>query len=82
MIVSVRTPFVGFGFNMPLPGTLIEMPDEIARQMLSQGLVDKYETAIEPVPALEKKRLLESLPADLPRPRKTRGSSRKSVTKP
>jgi hypothetical protein len=82
MIVVVRAPFVGFGYNMPAAGTLIEVHDDIARQMLNQGMVARYETKVEPVPEIKKNELSELLPQGLQRPRKMRGSSRKSVTKP
>ena len=77
MMVVVKAPFVGFGYNMPAAGTLIEVHDDIARQMLNQGMVSRYETKVEAVPEIKKNAPLESLPADLPRPRKMRGSSRK-----
>lgn len=82
MLLIVKTPFVGHGFNMPAPGTRIEVPDDLARHLMSIGVADRYETKIDPVPPVIKKKepSESSRPAPAPR-KKTRKRSKKSATK-
>ena len=82
MMLIVKTPFVGLGYNMPAPGTLLDVTEDKARELLGMGVAQRYEMKVDPVPMEVKKNApLESLPADLAPPPKTRRSSRKSATK-
>ena len=82
MMLIVKTPFVGLGYNMPAPGTLLDVTEEKARELLGMGVAQRYEMKVDPVPAEVKKNApSESLPADLAPPPKTRRNSRKSATK-
>lgn len=83
MKLLVKVPFVGHGFNMPAPGTLIDVSEELAGHLLGLDVVDRYEMKIDTPPAEVKKKPepSESSQAD-PAPRKrTRRRSKKSATK-
>ena len=51
MQVIVTAPFVGCGFNMPAPGSLLEVSEEVGRELLGAGCVARYETKVDPLPA-------------------------------
>ena len=56
MLVVVK-PWVGLGFNMPAPGTLIDPSEPVRSQLLGMGVCQRYETAIDPLPDnIEKKK--------------------------
>jgi hypothetical protein len=60
MIVIVTVPFVGLGFQMPTPGTLFDVDDELARKLLGMNVVRRYEMKVDPLPPeLKKKGLSE-----------------------
>ena len=81
MIVIVKTPFVGYGFNMPNPGELLNVPDDLAHTLLGMDVVSRYETKVDPLPEVKKNEPSGSSQA-APAPRKrTRRSSKKSVKK-
>ena len=82
MMLMITRQFVQQGFNMLPVGTLIDVPEDKARELLGLGVAHRYETKVDPVPAeVKKNEPLESLPADpAPQP-KTRQNSRRSVTK-
>ena len=82
-MLKVLKPFVGFGYNMPAPGTLIDPPEPQRSEILGMGLADAYETKIMPVPDEVKKKptpSASSRPAQAPR-RKTRKKSKRSAKK-
>jgi len=58
MMVVVITPFVGTiggqNFNMPAPHTLLDVSDEVARELLGMGVVQRYEMKVDPVPEVKK----------------------------
>ena len=58
MIVIVTVPFVGLGFNMPAPGTLIDADDELARKLLGMKVVQRYEMKVDKLPPELKKKAL------------------------
>lgn len=57
MIVVVTTPFVGYGYNMPAVGEVLEVSDELGRELLGMGVVHRFETKIDPLPEVKKKGL-------------------------
>lgn len=82
MVLIVKRPFVGHGFNMPAPGSLIDPPAEVAEHLIGIDVAERYETKIQEVPAEVKKaeRLASSRPAQAPRKR-TRKNSKRSAKK-
>jgi len=83
MMVVIKTPFVGYGLNMPAPGELYDLPEDTARELLGIGVVTRYETKVDPLPDNIKKKERRSV---LSRPGRaqlgrTRKSSLKSATK-
>ena len=56
MMIVVTTPFVGLGYNMPAPGTLLDVSEDKARQLLGMGVASRYETKVDPLPAEVKKK--------------------------
>jgi len=66
MIVVITTPFVGtvggVAYNMPAPGTWLEVSDEAGRQLLGMGVAERYEMKIDPVPPVLKKKRSELSP--------------------
>jgi hypothetical protein len=82
MILTVKRPFVGQGFNMPAPGTLIEVSNEVGAYLVGIDVADPYETKVLPLPDIKKKiePSASSPVARQPR-RKTRKNSKKSARK-
>jgi len=82
MLLKVKRPFVGHGFNMPAPGTIIQTDDATGEYLLGIDVAETYEVKITNVPKEVKKgeRLESSRPAQAPRKR-TRRVSKKSVKK-
>ena len=65
MIVVVKTPFVGTvdgrTFNMPAPGTRLDVTDHQGEMLLGMGVVDPLVTKVLPMPEeVKKKRPSES----------------------
>ena len=60
MIVIVTRQFVGFGYNVPAVGSLLDVPDDKARQLLSTGAVERYEMKVDPLPPEIKKKELSA----------------------
>jgi hypothetical protein len=82
MIVSVAVPFCGHGFNMPAPGTLLDVHDDLANHLVSIGVCSRYETKVVALPEVKKTvEPLASVPAVPAPPAPTRKRSRKSATK-
>ena len=58
MIVVVVKPFVGtvggIAYNMPAPGTRLDVSDEAGRQLLGMGVAQRMETKIDPLPEVKK----------------------------
>lgn len=82
MIVIVVTPWVGLGYNMPAPGTRLEVSEELGRQLLQMGVVQRFETKIDPVPEVKKNGGLSGLSQVVPVHRlKMPPSSAKFATK-
>jgi len=83
MLIIVTTPFVGHGYNMPAPGTLLDPPDDLAHHLIEINVARVYETKVTALPDEIKKKQVRSVssrPVRAPTTR-TRKSSRKSVTK-
>ena len=60
-MLQVVRQFVGYGFNMPQVGSLIDPPIDIGRQLIAEGLAVVYEDKIMPLPEkLEKKKRSQS----------------------
>lgn len=53
-MLIVTTPFVGYGYNMPAPGALIDPPAAVADELLAMGVVARYEAKIDPLPDIKK----------------------------
>lgn len=81
MLVVVTIPFVGLGFNMPAPGTLLDVTDEVGREMLGLGVVRRYETKVDPLPEVVKKKPSGLSQVDPVRRQPTRPNLRRYVTK-
>ena len=85
MILRVTKPFVGLGFNMPAPGTVIDVDDDVAEQLLGMRVAARYEQKILPMPEVlksePKKKVLPSSPVARPAPKKTRRSWRELLTR-
>ena len=60
MIVIVTRQFVGFGYNVPTVGSLLDVPDETARKLLGTGAVERYEMKVDPLPPEIKKKELSA----------------------
>ena len=83
MSLIVTSHFVGHGYNMPAPGTLIDPSPDIAEILIGLGVAHEYKTkVIQPPDEIKKKQTLSvsSRPGRAPTTR-TRKSSKKSVTK-
>ena len=83
MSLIVTSPFVGHGYNMPAPGTLIDPSPEVAEILIGLGVAHEYKTKVlEPPNELKKKQTL-SVSSRLGRAQttRTRKNSKKSVTK-
>ena len=81
-VVTVKRPFVGHGFNMPRPGELIQVSEELAAHLLAADIVEQYETKVMGLGDVKKNtRQSASSPAARPRRQRTRKSSKRSVTK-
>ena len=80
-MLIVKIPFVGHGYNMPAPRSLIDPPEPLRSHLLSIGVCERYETKVDPVPEVKKNEPSESLPADPVATKPTRRRSRKSATK-
>jgi len=65
MIVVVTRPFVGTvggrTFNMPAPGTLFDVSDDIAHALMGMDVAARYENKVDPVPPVLKKKRLSGL---------------------
>ena len=84
MLVIVTTPFVGHGYNMPAPGTLLDPPDDLAHHLIEINVARVYETKVTALPDEIKKKQVRSVssrPVRAPVTKGTRKSSKKSVTK-
>ena len=83
MSLIVTVPFVGHGFNMPAPGTLIDPSPDIAEILIGLGVAHEYKTKVlEPPGELKKKRQPSASSRRVRAPTsRTRKSSKKSVTK-
>ena len=46
MSLIVTVPFVGHGFNMPAPGTLIDPSPDIAEILIGLGVAHEYKTKV------------------------------------
>lgn len=81
-MLIVKAPFVGFGYNMPNPGELIDPDPKVAEHLVSIGVAEQYETKVMPPPVeVKKNEPSESSRPARAAPKKTRKSSRKSATK-
>ena len=56
MIVIGTRQFVGFGYNVPVVGSLLDVSEDKAREMLSAGVVQRYECKVDPLPPEVKKK--------------------------
>jgi len=82
MILVVDKPFVGQGFNMPAPGTLIDAKDDVAEYLIGIGVAHAYETKVTPLPDIKKNDPLSASSRPAHRvTKKTRRRSKKSVKK-
>lgn len=85
MIVVVTIPFVGtiggVTYNMPAPGTTLDVTEDAARALLSMGVAQEYERKILPVPDVTKKKRLESSQVDPVRRQPMRLNFKRFVTK-
>lgn len=82
MFVQVIKPFVGHGFNMPEPGAVLDVSEDVAEALVGVGVAQRYETKIMPLPDVKKKaKLSESSPAGRAPKRKTRKLLKKSAAK-
>lgn len=59
MMLVVTKPFVGtlhgHTFNMPAPGTVLDVPDEVGRMLLGMEAAQHMETKVDPTPPELKK---------------------------
>ena len=58
-MLIVTSRFAGHGYDMPAPGTLIDPPPDVCRDLLAAGCVAEWEVKVLPIPQFTKKKLLE-----------------------
>lgn len=82
-MLRVTRPFVGYGYNMPAPGTLIDPPEPQRTEILALRVAVEYEAKIQPTPQEIKKKPapLESSHPALVQPQRTRNGLRRFLTK-
>ena len=58
-MLIVTQKFVGHGYNMPRPGSLIDPPPDACKALLAAGCVAEWEVKVMPLPEVTKKKRLE-----------------------